>query len=295
MSIFSFRGSDIGWQTKSLRQHDGERQDVFSHHAIADRIGARGARRSHAAEGSVRPRINRKEKALIAQMLVELLMGDTSIHRNVEIIGVDLQNPVHLRNVDAHPAAECSDVALKSSTAAVNHCSLATKPVWHWSKVNRSIHFPVLVFLVLVGLLLLLTGSAIFSRASQPKARSAKAINDAPVETAGLVRQDFVGTFPEPVKDKISVNYQEGYSFIGARLNKVAARLSGVPSHPKNHVHPRGSRLRANLWTRIHARTLGFFERGWRMSQKPARKPVASRALGRPKNADRGGTRLTLR
>ena len=53
--------------------------------------------------------------------------------------------------------------------SAVKHCSLATKPVWDWSKVNRSIHFPVLVFLVLVGMLLLLTGSEIFSRASRPK------------------------------------------------------------------------------------------------------------------------------
>jgi hypothetical protein len=172
---------------------------------------------------------------------------------------------------------------------------LATKPLWNWSKVNRSIHFPVLVFLVLVGLLLLLTGSAIFSRASRPKSGLEKAINDAPVETAGLVHQDFVGTFPEPVKGKISVNYQEGHSFIGARLNKVAARLSAVPSHPKNHVHPRGSRLKANLWTRIRARTLGFFERWLAHEPKAAHKPVASRALGRPKNADRGGTRLTLR
>jgi hypothetical protein len=179
--------------------------------------------------------------------------------------------------------------------SAVNHCSLATKPVWNWGKVNRSIHFPVLVFLVLVGLLLLLTGSAIFSRASRPKSGFAKAINDAPVETAGSVGQDFVGTFPEPVKGKISVNYQEGYSFIGARLNKVAARLSGVPSHPKNHVHARGSRLRANLWTRMHARTLSFFERSLAHESKAAHKPVASRALGRRKNADRGGTRVTLR
>ena len=115
-----------------------------------------------------------------------------------------------------------------------------------------------------------------------------------PVETTGLVHQDFVGTFPEPVKGKISVNYLEGHSFIGARLNKVAARLSGVPSHPKNHVHPRGSRLRANLWTRIHARTLGFFERWLAHEPKAAHKPVASGALGRPKNADRGGTRLSL-
>ncbi len=161
--------------------------------------------------------------------------------------------------------------------SAVNHCSLATKPVWNWSKVNRSIHFPVLVFLVLVGLLLLLTGSAIFSRASRPKSGFEKAINDAPVETAGLVRQDFVGTFPEPVKGKISVNYQEGHSFIGARLNKVAARLSGVPSHLKNHVHPRGSRLRANLWTRIHARTLGFFERWLAHEPKAAHKRLTLR------------------
>ncbi len=144
-------------------------------------------------------------------------------------------------------------------------------------QASGDIHFPVLVFLVLVGLLLLLTGSAIFSRASRPKSGFEKAINDAPVETAGLVRQDFVGTFAEPVKGKISVNYQEGHSFIGARLNKVAARLSGVPSHLKNHVHPRGSRLRANLWTRIHARTLGFFERWLAHEPKAAHKRLTLR------------------
>jgi hypothetical protein len=154
---------------------------------------------------------------------------------------------------------------------------LATKPVWNWSEVNRSIHFPVLVFLVLVGLLLLLTGSEIFSRASRPKSGFEKAINDAPVETAGLVRQDLVDTFPEPVKGKISVNYQEGHSFISARLNKVAGRLSGVPSHLKNHVHPRSSRLRANHWTRIHARTLGFFERWLAHEPKAAHKRLTHR------------------
>ena len=98
--------------------------------------------------------------------------------------------------------------------------------------MNRPIHFPVLVFLVLVGLLLLLTGSAIFSRASRPKSGFEKAINDAPVETAGLVRQDFVGTFPEPVKGKISVNYQEGHSFIGAETqqSRREAKWSAKPS-----------------------------------------------------------------
>ena len=119
--------------------------------------------------------------------------------------------------------------------------------------------------------------SEIFSRASRPKSGFEKAINNASVETAGLVRQDFVDTFPEPVKVKISVNYQEGHSFIGARPNKVAARLSGVPSHLKNHVHPRGSRLRANLWTRIHARTLGFFERWLAHEPKAAHKRLTLR------------------
>src|SRR5260221_1320263 len=67
---------------------------------------------------------------------------------------------------------------LRDTKSAVNHFSLATKPLWNSSQVDRSIHFPGLVFLGLLGLLLLLTGSAIFSTAARHTSAFGNVIND---------------------------------------------------------------------------------------------------------------------
>jgi propanol-preferring alcohol dehydrogenase len=78
-AVFDFVGiqSTIDLAVRVLiRQDNGERQDVFPHRAVADRGGARGARCRHPAEGSIGPRIDRKEQAGIAQMLIELLVGN---------------------------------------------------------------------------------------------------------------------------------------------------------------------------------------------------------------------------
>ena len=48
----------------------------------------------------------------------ELLARDARLHAAVEIVGVDLEHPVHLRQVDADAAVERRDVALERGTDA---------------------------------------------------------------------------------------------------------------------------------------------------------------------------------
>ena len=52
----------------AIGEHDLQRQHVVPHGAVAHRIGARGARRRHAAERGVGAGIDREEQALVAQM-----------------------------------------------------------------------------------------------------------------------------------------------------------------------------------------------------------------------------------
>ena len=60
----------------AVREDRFEREHVVLHGAVAHGIGAGATRRRHAAERSVGAGIDRKEQALIAQMLVELLARD---------------------------------------------------------------------------------------------------------------------------------------------------------------------------------------------------------------------------
>ena len=52
----------------TVGHHGGERQHVLAHGAVAHGVGARGARRRHAAEGGVGAGIDREEQALVAQI-----------------------------------------------------------------------------------------------------------------------------------------------------------------------------------------------------------------------------------
>ena len=51
-------------------------------------------------------------------MLVELFVGNAGLHRCIEIARADLQNPVHPRDVDAHPALQRHDMAFQASATA---------------------------------------------------------------------------------------------------------------------------------------------------------------------------------
>ena len=99
-------------------QHDGEPQHVVAHRAVAHRVGARGARRGHAADRRVRARVDREEQAGVAEMGVELLAGHPRLDPDVEVGGVDLEHAVHPRHVDRDPAFERGDMALERGADA---------------------------------------------------------------------------------------------------------------------------------------------------------------------------------
>ena len=81
------------------------------HRAVAHRIGARSA--CHAAKGGISAGIDGEKQADAAQVLVELLVGDTGFHRHVEVTGIDLHNPVHRRELEADPAPQRRNVTLE--------------------------------------------------------------------------------------------------------------------------------------------------------------------------------------
>ena len=140
-------------------------------------------------------------------------------------------------------------------------------------RVSRPIDFPALIFLLLLALILLLNGSAILSRASRPTSSSDRALDGAAAEKASLVHEktslvhpQVVRLFSEPAEIKVSANYQQAISPIDSGLDKPIKKLSDLPSPPKNHMQPRGSRLKVNLVTRFHTRAVHLGER--RFSQK---------------------------
>ena len=50
-------------------------------------------------------------------MLVELLVGNARFHSRIEIAGADLQDPVHPRDIDAHPAPQRHDIAFQAGAS----------------------------------------------------------------------------------------------------------------------------------------------------------------------------------
>ena len=59
------------------------------------------------------PGIDREEEAGALELGVELLARDARLHAAVEVLGVDLEHAVHLRQVDADAAVERGDVAFE--------------------------------------------------------------------------------------------------------------------------------------------------------------------------------------
>ena len=113
-----FAGAPRGADDPAVGQHDGQRQHVLAHRAVAHRVGARGAGRRHAAQRGVGARVDREEQPGVAQILVELLARDPGLDGGVEILGVDPQDPVHLRQVDADAAVQRRDMAFERGAGA---------------------------------------------------------------------------------------------------------------------------------------------------------------------------------
>jgi hypothetical protein len=145
--------------------------------------------------------------------------------------------------------------------------------------VNSSIDFRVLVFLLLVALLLLFSGSAILSWGPESTFEAGKTVERAAVEKATPVNPHAVGVFPDPTGIKVSMVDQRVNFSVGVPLNEAMRKLRVVPSYPKDHVHSRfnvkmvyGTRLTANPATRrSNSHSAGFFRAAGRFVHKDAR------------------------
>src|SRR4029077_5286730 len=102
----------------TVGEHNGKREHVFTHRAVTYGVGPRSTCRRHTAERCVSSRVNREEKPGVAQMLVELLAGNSGLNGSIEIFGVNAQDPVHLRQVETNAAGKCSDVTLERGPGA---------------------------------------------------------------------------------------------------------------------------------------------------------------------------------
>jgi hypothetical protein len=177
------------------------------------------------------------------------------------------------------------------ANSGVSYCNSSTTSM-EFDKVNRSIHFPAFVFLLLLALLFLLSEQ--FSRFSAPRStlESGKTTDRVATEIApsikpqALTKRDlqsdlapvlaefrrrwsFLGIFPHPVEINVSANEERVVSFVDAALNKITRKLRGVQIHLKNHIHssfnPKVvSRYRpaVNLVARIRSHPAAFYQLG---------------------------------
>ncbi len=102
----------------AVRQHDLEREHDVLHRAVAHRVGAGAARRCHSPKRGVGAGIERKEQALIAQILVELLARHARFDHAVEVLGVHFDHPVHVAEIDRYAPIGRVDVAFKRGSGA---------------------------------------------------------------------------------------------------------------------------------------------------------------------------------
>ena len=103
----------------AVGERHGQAQHVLPDGAVADRVGAGGAGRAHAADGAERGAgIDREEQALVAQMLVELVAGDAGLDAAVHVGLADLEDAGHAREVERDAAADRGDVALQRGAGA---------------------------------------------------------------------------------------------------------------------------------------------------------------------------------
>jgi hypothetical protein len=95
-----------------------QRQHVLAHRAVADRIGAAGPGRGHAAYRCVGAGIDRKKQPGVADLIVELVAGDAGLDRDGQVFAVDAQHLVHPCHVDADAALDREQMAFQRRAGA---------------------------------------------------------------------------------------------------------------------------------------------------------------------------------
>jgi ribosome-associated translation inhibitor RaiA len=142
--------------------------------------------------------------------------------------------------------------------------------------MNRTIHFVVFAFLLLLALLFLFSDQ--LSRLSAPRSmhESDKTIDRTVLEKATLINSHALGPFPDPLEIRVSANYQAVNSSIDYPINKVTRRLRRVQRRLKDRMHPSFNvkivarhKRTANLVTQIHSWLVGEFGLAYTTNGRP--------------------------
>lgn len=123
--------------------------------------------------------------------------------------------------------------------SASSRTSVVRTTKYHHAKGSRmNPIFSTFLFLLQLAFLFLVSDQ--FSRLSAPRSmlESEKKIDRTAVGQATLINAHAVGPFPEPVKIRVSANYQAIDFSIDSPINKVTQRLRRVQRHLKDRVHP---------------------------------------------------------
>ena len=107
-----------GADHRAVGQHRLQRQHVVLHRPVAHGVRARRPGRRHPADRGVRAGVDREEEALAAEALVQRDAVHAGLHDAVEVLDVDGQDPVHLRDVQRDAAVQRRDVALQRRARA---------------------------------------------------------------------------------------------------------------------------------------------------------------------------------
>ncbi len=81
-----------GLPDRTVRHHHGQGEDGVFHRAVADGVGAGGARGGHPSEGRIRAGVDRKEQSQLSQVHVQLLACDSGLYDAVHIFLMDRQH-----------------------------------------------------------------------------------------------------------------------------------------------------------------------------------------------------------
>ena len=99
---------------RPVGEHGLEREHVGAHLPVADRRRPGRVRRRHAAERRVGAGIDGEEEPVLARRALERRPRHARLHRRAEILGGDLDDPVHPREIEADPAPGRDHVALEA-------------------------------------------------------------------------------------------------------------------------------------------------------------------------------------
>ena len=102
----------------ALGVHHAERKHDVLHRAVAHGVGARSARRGHAADRGVGAGIDREEQSGVAQLRVQRLARDAGLDDAVEIFGMNGEHLVHASDVEADAAMRRVHMALERRARA---------------------------------------------------------------------------------------------------------------------------------------------------------------------------------